>query len=114
MARCVGDLEPAARSDERAICDIDRDALFALGTEAVREQREVDVSVASALRRLLDVLHLVDEDLLRVIEQPADQRRLAVVDRAARDETEQLRLLGLLRNSAHEGTTRASSFGSWW
>ena len=94
VARRVGELEAAARRDERAVGDVDRDALLALGAEAVGEQREIDVAVAAALRRLLDVLHLVDEDLLRVVEQPADQRRLAVVDRAARDETEELRLLG--------------------
>src|SRR5438067_4930756 len=61
------------------------DLLLALGAQAVREEREVDGGVAAAARRLLDVLELVDEDLLRVEEQPADQRRLPVVDRAARD-----------------------------
>ena len=97
VAGRVGELEAAARRHERAVRDVDRDALLALGAEAVGEQREVDVAVAAALRRLLDVLHLVDEDLLRVVEQPADERRLAVVDRAARDEAEELRLLSLLR-----------------
>ena len=95
VARRVGELEAAARRDERAVRDVDRDPLLALGAQAVGQQREVDVAVAAALRRLLDVLHLVDEDLLRVVEQPADQRRLAVVDRAARDEAQQLRLLRL-------------------
>ena len=101
VARRVGELEAAARRDERAVGDVDRDPLLALGAQAVGEEREVDVRVAAPLRRLLDVLHLVDEDLLRVVEQPADQRRLAVVDRAARDEAQQLRLLRLLRNSRH-------------
>jgi hypothetical protein len=79
----VGELEAAPRRDERAVGDVDRDPLLALGAEAVGEEREVDVAVAAALARLLDVLELVGEDLLRVVEQPADQRRLAVVDRAA-------------------------------
>ena len=90
VPRRVGELEAAARRDERAVGDVDRDPLLALGAQAVGEQREVDVAVAAALRRLLDVLELVGEDLLRVVEQPADQRRLAVVDRARRDEPEQL------------------------
>ena len=82
VPRRVGELEAAPRRDEGAVGDVDRDPLLALGAEAVGEQREVDVAVAAALARLLDVLELVGEDLLRVVEQPADQRRLAVVDRA--------------------------------
>ena len=85
VAGRVGKLEPAPRRDERAVRDVDRDPLLALGAEAVGEQREVDVAVAAALARLLDVLHLVDEDLLRVVEQPADERRLAVVHRAVQE-----------------------------
>ncbi len=84
MTGCVGELEPAARRDEAAIRDVDRDPLLALGAQAVGEQRQVDVVVAAAARSVLDVLELVDEDLLRVEEQPADQGRLAVVDRARR------------------------------
>ena len=76
----IRELEAAARRDERAVCDVDRDSLLALGPEPVRQQREVDVVVAATPRRVLDVLELVDEDLLRVVEQAADQRRLAVVD----------------------------------
>ena len=91
----VGELEAAARRDERAVGDVDRDPLLALGAQAVGEQREVDVRRRRGAPSLLDVLHLVDEDLLRVVEQPADQRRLAVVDRAARDEAEELGLLGV-------------------
>jgi hypothetical protein len=36
---------------------------------------------------------LVVENLLRLVQQPADQRRLAVVDAAAGDEAQQLRAL---------------------
>ena len=87
----VGELEAAARRHEGAVGDVDRDPLLALGAQPVGEQREVDVAVAAALRRLLDVLELVGEDLLRVVEQPADQGRLAVVDRARRDEADAAR-----------------------
>jgi hypothetical protein len=95
----VGKLKAAPRRHERAVGDVDRDPLLPLRAQAVGEERKVHVRVAAASRRLLDVLHLVDEDLLRVVEEPADQRRLAVVDRAARDEAEELRLHGLLRSS---------------
>jgi len=38
VAGRVGKLETAARGDEAAICDVDRDPLLALGTETVGEQ----------------------------------------------------------------------------
>ncbi len=92
----VGELEAAARGDERAVGDVDRDPLLALGPQAVGEQRQVDVAVAAAQRGLLDVLELVGEDLLGVVEQPAEQRRLAVVDRARGHEPQELGLHHLL------------------
>jgi hypothetical protein len=99
VAGRVGELEAPPRRHERPVGDVDRDPLLALGAQAVGEQREVDVSVAASARGLLDVLELVGEDLLRVVEQPADQRRLAVVDGAARDDAEQVGLEHLLRSS---------------
>ena len=99
VPRRIRELKAAAGRDEGAVGDVDRDALLALGAQAVGEQSEVDVAVAAALRRLLDVLELVGEDLLRVVEQPADQRGLAVVDRARRDEAEQVGGHQLLRSS---------------
>jgi hypothetical protein len=99
VAGRVGELEAPPWRDERAVGDVDRDPLLALRPEAVGEEREIDVLVAAAARDVLDVLELVDEDLLRVVEQPADQRRLAVVDGAAGDEPQELGRLGLLRNS---------------
>src|SRR3569833_3786598 len=93
VARRICQLEAAARRDEPAVRDIDRDPLLALGAQAVGQLRKVDVVVAAPARRLLDVLHLVDEDLLRVVEEAADQRRLAVVDGAAGDEPQKIWLL---------------------
>ena len=87
----VGELEAPRGSHERAVGDVDRDALLALGAEAVRQEREVDVAVAATLARLLHVLELVGHHLLRVVEEPPDERRLPVVDGAARDEAKELR-----------------------
>jgi hypothetical protein len=75
---------------EVAVGDVDRDALLALGAQAVGEQGEVDVAVAASARGLLDVLELVLEDRLGVVQEPADERRLAVIDRAGGREPDQL------------------------
>ena len=90
VAGGVGDDERAPRRREVAVGDVDRDALLALGAQAVGEQREVDVAVAAPARDRLDVLELVGEDRLGVVEQAADQRRLAVVDRAGGGEAQQV------------------------
>ena len=91
----VGDDEAPLRGREVAVGDVDRDPLLALGAQAVGQQREVEEVVAHALAGLLDVRELVGEDLLGVVQQPADQRALAVVDRAGGREAQQVgRALG--------------------
>ena len=70
------------RRGEVAVRDVDRDALLALGAQAVGEQREVGAFVAARGAGRLDRAQLVLEDRLAVEEQPADQRGLAVVDRS--------------------------------
>jgi hypothetical protein len=91
VAGRVGDDELAPRGVEVAVGDVDRDPLLALGAQAVGQQRQVGVAVAAPLGGLLDVLELVLEDRLGVVQQAADQGRLAVVDRARGCETDQLR-----------------------
>jgi hypothetical protein len=81
VAGGVGDDEAALGRREVAVCDVDRDALLALGAQPVCEQGQVHVAVAAAPARLLHVLELVLEDLLGVEQQAPDQGRLAVVDR---------------------------------
>jgi hypothetical protein len=90
VAGSVGDDELAARRVEVAVGDVDRDALLALGAQAVRQQSEVHVAVAAPPRGFLDVLELVLEDRLRVVQETADERRLAVVDRAGGREADEL------------------------
>jgi hypothetical protein len=98
VAGRIGDDELALVGREEAVGDVDGDALLALGLQAVDQQREVDVvaDVPFSWSRASSVGELVLEDQLGVVEQPADQRRLAVVDGAAGEEAQQ-RLLGLLR-----------------
>ena len=80
--------EAPARGGEVAVRHVDRDALLALGPQAVGKQREVGVLVAPAPARLLDVLQLVGEHLFRVEQQAPDQGALAVVDGAGGGDAE--------------------------
>ncbi len=91
VPRAVGDHEVAVRRREVAVGHVDRDALLALGAQAVGQQGEVDVLVATPPADRLDVGELVLEDRLRVVEQTADQRGLAVVDAADRGEVQRRR-----------------------
>jgi hypothetical protein len=53
VAGGVGDDERPPRRGEVAVGDVDRDALLALGAQAVGQQREVDLAVRrAALGRL--------------------------------------------------------------
>ena len=80
VARGVGDDERAPRGGEEAVGDVDRDALLALGAQPVGQPREID----------LGVVDLVGHQRLGVVEQPADQGRLAVVDRAGGGEPDEV------------------------
>ena len=80
VAGAVGEDEAPLGRGERAVGDVDRDALLALGAQAVGEQREVE----PVDRALLDVGELVGQHGLGVVEQAADQGRLAVVDASRR------------------------------
>ena len=111
VARRVGDDELALGAGEEAIGDVDRDALLALGRQPVDEQREIDPLAlrAVALAVAFERGELVVEDLLRFVEQPPDQRRLAVVDAAAGDEAQQLLLFLLLEPGADVGADQLAS-----
>jgi hypothetical protein len=92
VARRVGHDELAPGRREVPVGDVDRDALLALGRQAVEQQRVVDLAVARAgpLGVGLERGELVLEDQLRLPQQAADQRALAVVDATAGDEAEQV------------------------
>jgi hypothetical protein len=93
VARRVGDDELALVGGEEAVGDVDGDALLALGLQAVDQQREVDVLALRAdlaLRVGLERGSWSSKISLAVVEQAADQGRLAVVDAAAGDEAQQV------------------------
>jgi hypothetical protein len=87
---CVRDDELAPWRREVAVGDVDGDPLLTLRSQAVGQQGQVGVAVAALAARALDRLELVGEDRLRVVEEPTDQRRLAVVDAAGGSQAEKL------------------------
>ncbi len=99
VAGRVGDDEGAARRREIAIGDVDGDALLALGLEAVEQQREIDLLAGGAVlaRVAFERAQLIVEDEVLLVEQPADQRRLAVVHGAAGQEAQRRPRVGLAR-----------------
>jgi hypothetical protein len=91
VARCIGHDELPALGREEAIGDVDRDLLLALGREPVEEEREIKLlalgPVFAGLNR--ERIQLVVEQQPGLVEQAADQRGLAVIDRPAGDEPQQ-------------------------
>ena len=75
VARAVGDDELALFGREKAIGDINGDALFALCCKAIHEQREVNLLPlrADPFGICLKGFELVLEDHLRIVEQAPDQ-----------------------------------------
>lgn len=78
--------EFAAGCREVAVGDIDRDPLFPLGAQSVREQGEIDVFVAALTGGVLNRFELVLEDRLGVIHQSPDEGAFAVVNRSGSGE----------------------------
>ena len=89
MAGHIGDDETAAGRLEGTVGDIDRDALLALVLQAVDQESQIGCvalgAVAAGVR--LDPLQLVGESLSAVVQDPADEGALAVVDAPAQDES---------------------------
>ncbi len=99
MPGAVDNDEAARIGVEIAPGDVDSDALLALGDETVDEQAEIRVCAArGGAPRLLQRLALVVIEIGGIPQEAADQRRLAVVNRAASEQmqnaVELLRRLG--------------------
>ena len=91
MARCVGDDEFALVSGEKAISDVDGDALLALGLQPVDQQREVDILAGGAefLGILFQGGQSVFEQQFRIVQQTPNQGGFAVIDAAAGQKPQQ-------------------------
>ena len=90
MARRISDDELPLRRGEVAVGDVDRDALFAFGAQAIGEEREVHGVEPLGLAGALDARHGVFEHLLGVVKQPANERALAVIDGAGGGEAKKV------------------------
>ena len=97
MARGIRDNEFTAIRRKEAVGHINRDSLLAHGGQAIHQQREVDILTLGADAPAVggERGKLVLEYHLAVVEKPADESRLAVIDRAAGNETQQCLVLML-------------------
>src|SRR5260370_24461919 len=95
VARGIGDDELALGGGKIPVSDIDGDALFPFRPQAIRQQREIERAGRLIYRRLARRRDLVLIDALRIVEQPPDQRGLAVIHAARGREPQQLLLLVL-------------------
>ena len=87
VAGTVDDDEAPRRRVEVAPGDVDRDALLALGDETVDQQAEIGVrAAAGGAAGALQRLALIVIEIGGIPQQAADQSRLAVVDRPAREQ----------------------------
>ncbi|VIO69896.1 hypothetical protein CI41S_21430 [Bradyrhizobium ivorense] len=99
VAGRVGHHERAPFRRKETIGHIDGDALLSFRLKPVDEQREIDVTAGSAVLGAVPFQrrHLIIVDHLAVVQQAADQRRLSVIHRTARDESQLILWLGLDR-----------------
>src|SRR5262249_24123246 len=90
-ARRVGqDKFPAGRR-EISVGNVNRDALLALGSQAVGEEREVDWSGAAVLGSASNRMQLILVDRPGVVQQSPDQRALPIVHAAGRTDAQKAR-----------------------
>ena len=90
MTRRVRDDEFPLGGGEVAVGDVDGDALFALGLEAVGKEGEVYVFIAAAARGFLHGFELILEDGFGIVKEAADEGGFAVIDGAGGGEAEEV------------------------
>ena len=105
VPRAVGDDELAAFGVEVAVGHVDGDALLTLGGQAIQQQGIVDFAtprtMAPAVGR--QRRQLIIEQALAVVQQPPDQRALAIIHAAAGDEAQQWLVLVLFEVTGDVG-----------
>ncbi len=108
----VRDDEFALRCREVTIGNIDGDALLALGSQTIRQQRKVDGPIARAIHAAgADAGKLILVDALGVVEQTPNQRALAVVDRPGRGEAQQFLIEMRVQKGSEAFLTRCIRWG---
>ncbi len=102
MPRRIRDDELAARRCEVAIRHVDRNPLFPLSAESVGEIGQIDLSTAGDVSGALECLDLILHEGFRVVEQTANEGRLAVVDAPAGVEAKDVDRNGRRCSRRHE------------
>ena len=82
MAGRIGDNKGTLRCREKPMGNIDGYSLLPLILQSVKQQRKINVIPRGAKppRLLLQCRQVVVKDQRAIVEEPADQRRLAVID----------------------------------
>src|SRR5881398_682459 len=88
VARGVDDREVVLVRVKALVRDVDRQAALALLLDLVHDERELERGLAHLLGELLEILEFVRVDVPGVVEDPANGRRLPVVDVADEHEVE--------------------------
>src|SRR5438132_9977734 len=88
VARGVDDREVVLVRVKALMRDVDREAALTLLLDLVHDEGELERGLAHLLGELLQILQLVRVDVPGVVEDPADGRRLPVVDVADEHEVE--------------------------
>src|SRR5882762_1275145 len=89
VARCVCDDELPSGGAEIPVCDINGDSLFALSSQPIRQQGEINRSSRTVDLAFLHRGELVLVDGFRVVQQSADQCGLAVIYASGGSEAKQ-------------------------
>ena len=99
MPRRVGNDELALVGGEKTVSHINGDALFTLRLQPVDQQRQIHgIARGTALLRIpRNRRQLIIKDHLGVMQQPANQGRLAIIHTTASDKAQQILVLMLVQ-----------------
>ncbi len=113
VPRGIGDDKLAAGGGKIPVGHVDGDSLFALRSQSICQQRQVDALLTAPNGGLLDCVKLILKNGLAVIEQPPDQGAFAVIYRAGSSEAEEFG--GVWHNVCHSHSKNTLlSFGLPW
>ena len=87
---CIRDDELAPGGREEPVGNVDGDLLLAFGRKAVEQERKIALVALGAMAAgvVIERVELIGEQQPGFKEQPADQGRLAVIDRTADDKAQ--------------------------
>ena len=87
VARCIGDDELAFGRRKIAVRHIDGDALLTFGAQSIGQQTKVSCLQAFLFAGCLNCFELIFKNAFAVVQQPPNERALAIVHAACCGET---------------------------